>query len=68
MQVRYAYDHCNDSVQQIAVVAGRRVVCLLGDDGVSLFDLLRCRSVLVILAATGAVPVFDIALVILFLP
>ena len=67
MQVRYAYDHCNDSVQQIAVVAGRRVVRLLGDDGVSLFDLLRCR-VLVILAATGAVPVFDIALVILFLP
>ena len=60
-----------DPQQKIGVISRLRRLVGAGFDGaagqlcrygISLLDFLCCRSVLVILLATGAIPVFDIAL------
>ena len=49
----------------MAVISGLRELAVIGQlhrYGVCLSDFFRCRSVLVIISAVGAVPVFDITL------
>ena len=71
-----AYNRCADGCtaadkqqgnpqSKVACIAGLRrfgIVLQLRRYGVGLLDFLCCRSVLVILLATGAIPVFNIAL------
>ena len=57
-------EKCNPQCD-VVVISRLRRFAIVGQFryyGVCLSDLFRCRSVLVILAAAGAIPVFDIAL------